>query len=212
MALNNYANLKTALANWLGRTDLVNDIPDFIKLAENDFNAKFVSAGFNKMINFLDFDADAETELLPTGFLGANAVYINASPKVSLQYVTPNQAFDMYGSSVVGQPVAYTILNDKIHFYPIPDGTYNIRMYYYKKFDALTNDSDTNDILNNHSDCYLFGSLYFANTFIRGIDQNIVKEWLNFYNNAIERVVSLNDTSKYNQDVPLIMRGTTSTE
>ena len=130
MALNNYANLKTALANWLGRTDLVNDIPDFIKLAENDFNAKFVSAGFNKMVNFLDFDADAETELLPTGFLGANAVYINASPKVSLQYVTPNQAFDMYGSSVVGQPVAYTILNDKIHFYPIPDGTYSIRMYY----------------------------------------------------------------------------------
>ena len=212
MALNNYANLKTALANWLGRTDLVNDIPDFIKLAENDFNAKFVSAGFNKMINFLDFDADTETELLPTGFLGANAVYINASPKVSLQYVTPNQAFDMYGSSVVGQPVAYTILNDKIHFYPIPDGTYSIRMYYYKKFDALTNDADTNDILNNHSDCYLFGALYFANTFIRGIDQNIVKEWLNFYNNAIERVVSLNDTSKYNQDVPLIMRGTTSTE
>ena len=212
MALNNYANLKTSIANWLGRTDLVNDIPDFITLAENDFNAKFVSAGYNKMINFLDFDADAETEALPTGFLGANAVYINASPKVSLQYVTPNQAFDMYGSSVTGQPVAYTILNDKIHFYPIPSGTYSVRMYYYKKFDALSGDTDTNDILNNHSDCYLFGALYFANTFIRGIDPNIVKEWLNFYNNAIERVVSLNETNKYNQDVPLILRGTTNTE
>ena len=63
MALNNYANLKTSIANWLGRTDLVNDIPDFITLAENDFNAKFVSAGYNKMINFLDFDADVRSPL-----------------------------------------------------------------------------------------------------------------------------------------------------
>ena len=55
MALNNYANLKTSIANWLGRTDLVNDIPDFVTLAENDFNAKFVSAGFNKMVNFIEF-------------------------------------------------------------------------------------------------------------------------------------------------------------
>ena len=57
MALNNYANLKTSIANWLGRTDLVNDIPDFVTLAENDFNAKFVSAEFNKMVNFIDFDS-----------------------------------------------------------------------------------------------------------------------------------------------------------
>ena len=88
-------------------------------------------------------------------------------------------------------------------------GRHTVKYLRHKGHDVV---SYTNDILQNHSDCYLFGALYFANTFIRGIDPNIVKEWLNFYNNAVERVVSLNDTSKYNQDVPLIMRGTTNTE
>ena len=41
MALNTYAALKTAIANWLNRTDFSDEIADdFIKLTEADFNAK----------------------------------------------------------------------------------------------------------------------------------------------------------------------------
>jgi hypothetical protein len=34
MALNNYSDLKTSVANYLGRSDLTSAIPDFITLAE----------------------------------------------------------------------------------------------------------------------------------------------------------------------------------
>tara|TARA_Y100000768_G_C23963533_1_gene676687 strand:+ start:1022 stop:1660 length:639 start_codon:yes stop_codon:yes gene_type:complete len=212
MALNNYANLKSSIANWLGRSDLTNELSDFVKLAEQDFNAKLAQYGYNKMVNLESITADAESENLPDGFLGINAIYVERSPKVALQYVTPSQAFDMFGSSLTGMPKVYTIINDKIHFYPIPDSSYTVKMYYYKQFAPLVNDSDANDILTNHPDCYLFGSLYFAHTFIRGIDQNIVAEWFKFYTNAIERIVNINLANKYNQDAPLVMRGTVSNE
>ena len=41
MALNTYSALKTAIANWLNRSDLTSEISgDFIVLAEKDFNSK----------------------------------------------------------------------------------------------------------------------------------------------------------------------------
>jgi len=41
MALTNYTELKTSIANWLNRSDLTSEIADdFIKLCEADFNAK----------------------------------------------------------------------------------------------------------------------------------------------------------------------------
>ena len=156
--------------------------------------------------------ANSETATLPTGFLGVASIYLDNNKKYPLQYVTPEQAFNMYGSSVTGQPEIYTIVADKIHFYPMPDSTYSIKMYYYKTFSTLVNDSDTNDILTNHSDIYLFGSLYFSHSFIRGIDPQIIQEWLSFYNNGVERVVSLNNKNKFNQDAPLMIRSVVNEE
>ena len=41
MALSSYSELKSAIANWLNRSDLTDEIADdFIKLTEADFNAK----------------------------------------------------------------------------------------------------------------------------------------------------------------------------
>jgi len=210
MALNNYANLKSSVANWLGRSDLTNEISDFIKLAEQDFNRKLANTGYNKMINLETMSISTETKDLPTGFLGVASIYIDGANKSSLQYVTPEQAFSMYGGSQTGQPQAYTIIANKIHLYPIPDGTYSVKIYYYKTFDSLTADADTNDVLDNHSDVYLYGSLYFAHTFIRGIDPTITAEWLQFYNNGLDSVISLNSKNKYNQDAPLVIRSSMS--
>ena len=212
MALNNYANLKSSIANWLGRSDLTNEISDFVKLCEQDFNAKLVNHGYNKMINLATITANDESESLPSGFLGVNSIYIDGGTKQPLSYITPQTAFSSNLGSLSGMPSSYSIINDKIHFYPIPGSSYSVKMYYYKQFSTLVNDTDTNDILSNHPDIYLFGSLYFSNTFIRGIDPNITKEWLNYYNNALERAVTLNQKDKYNQDTPLIMRASISSK
>ena len=54
MALNNFTSLKTAIANWLNRTDLTNEITDdFIKLTEADFNSKLRIRQMNRLILLL---------------------------------------------------------------------------------------------------------------------------------------------------------------
>tara|TARA_R110002126_G_scaffold101090_2_gene232962 strand:+ start:154 stop:333 length:180 start_codon:yes stop_codon:yes gene_type:complete len=40
MALDNYSNLKTSIANFLARDDLTTEIDDFIDLTEADFNRR----------------------------------------------------------------------------------------------------------------------------------------------------------------------------
>ena len=124
MALNNYANLKSSIANWLGRSDLTNEITDFVAIAEQDFNSKLANSGYNKMINLATLSVNDEIESLPSGFLGVASIYIDGNEKDVLQYVSPETAFSMYGGSLVGQPEVYTIIGDNIHFYPMPDSTY----------------------------------------------------------------------------------------
>ena len=111
MALNNYANLKSSIANWLGRSDLTNEISDFVKLCEQDYNAKLVNNGYSKMINLATISADAETEALPSGFLGINSIYVDSSIKRTLSYITPQAAFSANLGSKNGMPLSLSLIH-----------------------------------------------------------------------------------------------------
>ena len=48
MALTTFSGLKSSIADWLNRSDLTNQIADFIALTEADFNAsKVIAPHFN---------------------------------------------------------------------------------------------------------------------------------------------------------------------
>ena len=127
------------LQNWLNRTDLTDEIVDFISLTEADFNSKL---RIRKMISETTITIDAETEDLPTGFLQIRDFFIvSGSTKLPLRYMTPSQMDSIKGTSTTGTPEVYTILGDKLRFAPKPDSTYTATLNFYKKFDAL---SDSN--------------------------------------------------------------------
>ena len=74
MALSNYSELKSSIANWLNRSDLTTEIAeDFIVLAEKDFNSKL---RIRSMVTQTIITIDAETENLPSGFLQVRDFYI----------------------------------------------------------------------------------------------------------------------------------------
>ena len=77
MALNNYANLKIAIANFLARDDLTSEIDDFIDLTEADFNRRLRIRSMETVDS--SFTIDAETEALPTGFLQVRS-FVLTSP------------------------------------------------------------------------------------------------------------------------------------
>ena len=205
MSLSNYSELKTAIANWLNRSDLTTEISsDFITLAEKDFNSKL---RIRKMIaTNSSFTIDAETKALPTGFLQVRDFYIlNGGTKYSLQYITPAQMDQVRGGSTSGQPSTFTILGDNFRFAPSPSSSYTGVLNYYKEFDPLSDSNTTNYILSNHPAIYLYGSLYHAANFLGGVDPQRLQQWQGMYSTAMERL-ERNDKEDQYGNAPLQQR------
>ena len=188
MALSTYSELKTAIANWLNRSDLTTEISnDFIKLVESEFNSKL---RINKMLNTdSSFTIDSETETLPTGFLQVRDFFIvTGSSKRPLTYMSPSQMDDVRGGSTTGTPIVYTIIGNNFRFAPTPDKSYTATINFNKAFDALSDSNTTNEILTNHPGIYLYGSLYHAANFLGGIEPSKLQNWLQLYQTGMERI------------------------
>ena len=67
-------------------------------------------------------------------------------------------------------------------------------------------DSNTSNFVSaSHPDVYLYGALYFASTFIRGMDQGSVAQFKAQYEAALKQVEEADDKDKYN-GTPLVQR------
>ncbi|BAQ88748.1 putative tail tubular protein A [uncultured Mediterranean phage uvMED] len=205
MALSNYSELQSSVANWLNRSDLTTEITgDFIVLTEKDFNSKL---RIRKMVESdSSFSINAETVALPSGFLQVRDLFIlSGGTKYALTYMTPPQMDQIKGSSTSGMPVAYTIIGDNFRFAPTPDSTYTGTLNYYKSFDALSDSNTTNYILTNHPAIYLYGSLYHAANFLGGVEPARLQQWQGMYTTALERL-ERNDREDQFSGSPLQIR------
>jgi hypothetical protein len=216
MALSNFTSLKTAIANWLNRSDLTNEITDdFIKLTEADFNAKL---RIRQMEQIDTITIDSETESVPSGFIAVRSFYIlSSSTKFPLEYITPHNLFEIRGGSRSGRPRSYTLEADneteQFRFGPSPDTTYTGYLSYYKNIDSLSSSSanSSNYILTSHPGIYLYGSLYHASNFIGGIDPSQKQNFLQMYIAALERCEN-NDKQDNYGGAPVVQRTDVQTD
>ncbi len=172
MAISNYTELQTAVANWLDRDDLSARIPEFISLCEARFNRTLRIRAMETLDESVDTVAGTSTIALPTGYIQMRDIHLIADPLVQLQYVTPEIYNRIYAGSSSGKPQVYTIIANNIKFGPTPDVVYDVSMLYYKKFDALSDISPTNWVITNAPDVYLYGALLEAEPFLMN-DQRI---------------------------------------
>ena len=204
MALDTYTNLKTAIANFLARDDLTSEIDDFIDLTEADFNRRLRVRAMENVNT--SFTIDSATESLPTGFLQVKSFVITSStPDQTLELSTAYHQANTQGHTNVGTPRLYSIEGSNFRFSPIPDTAVTARLTFYKAFDSLDGSTATNTILTNHPDVYLYGALYYASTFIRGMDQGTVAQFKAQYEAALQQVKDADELDKYNGS-PLIQR------
>lgn len=150
MALANYTDLIGALASWLNRSDYSALLPDFIALAEAEFNRK---------LRTMDMDARSTATLsdsiaLPADFAGIRSISISGT---YLSYVSASDFFslDLNGE---GYPFYYTIADGQFFFAPFPSGG-NVTITYHQKIPALTSTNATNWLMTRAPDLYLFGAL-----------------------------------------------------
>ena len=165
MAISNYSELTTAVANWLDRDDLTLRIPEFIALAEARFNRALRLRSMEAKYS-ANTVAGQRNLALPTGYIQMRNFQVNTSPLTTLSYVTPEIYDRIWGGSTSGTPKFYTILANEISLGPIPATVQEVEMLFYKNFEHLSSVVATNWLIINAPDVYLYGAMMQAEPFI----------------------------------------------
>ena len=170
MAIGTYAELQTAVANWLDRDDLTDRIPEFIALAEAKMNRNLRISLMENVSTAIIMAGGTRDYSLPTGFTGMKEFHLTTSPITPLSYITPEMMNRMWAGSNAGRPQAFTLFSDagtrKIKIGPSPDSAYTTSMLYLKKIDSLSVSNPTETMLTENPDIYLYGALLEAEPFL----------------------------------------------
>ena len=201
MAITNYSGLKTSVANYLGRSDLTTQIPDFITLAEYRLQRNLRIRQMLKTASASTTGGDS-TVGLPSDFLELRDIYIDSSPRFVLNYLSPSAFSRDARAAESGRPNFYSLRANEFELAPIPDGTYTLVMLYYAKPEVLSDSNASNVFLANAPDALLYGALLEAEPYL--YNDNRIAIWSNFYNSALEALNVSDDSSEYS-GVPLQM-------
>ena len=172
MSIATYAELRTAVENWLDHTLFTARVPEFIALFE---------AAANRRLRVRQQEASSAlspslgTVALPGDYLAWRRVTWTGAPRVELQYVHPSYLQAAYPSSPADVPRIFTIEGSTLKVRPI-DGA-ALEFDYFQKIPALSSgaDSGTNWLLAAHPDLYLFGALVEAEMF--GVNDERAPVW-----------------------------------
>ena len=194
MTIATYATLKTAVANFLSRSDLTSRIPEFIELAE-DLIANDKRFRIRPAETAADVTVSAQTAALPTRFLALRRLYLNTSPISLLEYLSPENFWRKWTGSRTGQPKAFTIEGENFVFGPAPDSSYTAKCLYWQRFAALSADADTNWLLTNARGAYLYGALIQAAPYI-GNDPRLTT-WSALFDDVMNKLDESNRQDRY---------------
>ena len=169
MAITTYAELQTATANWLDRTDLTARIPEFIELAEANFNRQIRQPD---MVTRNDsFSIASRYTTLPTDTLEIVRIVVDLTPVIVLEYLTPEEISERRAAmTATGKPYYFTVIggsSNQLEVVPSPDSTYTASIVYYTRIPTLTDSATTNWLLDSHPDIYLFGTLVEAEPYLK---------------------------------------------
>ena len=202
MSLTNYSDLKTSIANYLARTDLTDQIPDFISLAERRMRRE---VRIRQMLVSATLTATAGNNkvTLPTDFLEARDFVVVGNPTQPLNYVSPSALSRNAVSSTSGKPNEYTILAEQFQLSPAPDFAYSLNLLYYAAPDFLSDSNASNEFLVNVPDMLLYASLLEAEPYI--MNDARLQTWVAMYERASASVDKSNETGQYS-GVPLSIK------
>jgi len=194
MAITTYSELQTSIANFLARSDLSSQIPDFISLAEARMSRVLEARAQEKRAQATLTGGDAFVSL-PTDLRSIRMVKLNTSPTEVLEYYSPNKINELYSSGASGKPKAYTIIGGEIKFAPTPDSAYTAEIVYMEGLPALSDTNTTNEILTRHPDAYLYGSLAAASVYL--MDDAKTQLYESLFTRAIEDIQRDEDKGKH---------------
>jgi len=200
MALSNYGELKTAIADFLNRDDLTSVIPTFIALAESQIARDLrhwrqevrVTTSLNERF-----------ENLPSDWLQTKNMYLSDGASIEYASVAEIARQRVVAEDQAGKPRLYTINSGQFEFYPQPDEPYDLTMIYIARIPAMSADTDANWLMTNYPDVYLYGSLTQSAPYLA--EDQRVAVWAQLYSAAVANLNKDSDMASYSGG-PLVIR------
>jgi hypothetical protein len=179
MSISTYAELQTAVGDWLHRSDLTARIPDFIKIGESRLNRELRLFAMENSATVSTSTSD-RFATLPTGFTEAIdlTLYSDSYPQTLTQVSLAE--VNMRATNVSTLPHYYAI-SSNIVFDVISDQVYTLALRYYKRLDIATD--STNTVLTINPDLYLYSALLAAAPYLK--DDSRVTLWAQLIHDAI---------------------------
>ena len=179
----NYDSLQSAIADFLNRQDLSTKVPTFISLAEAKFqrqmrcwqmvNRQYAQVMVNPATGTL-----SEYLPLPADYLEMKRASIQNAPcpAATLTYAPMSEIDYLQQQNVQGNtPTSYAIVGGALRLGPYPDKQYQVEITYYAKLPKLTEQNQTNWLLADHPDFYLYASLLQAAPYLK--DDERIAVW-----------------------------------
>jgi len=164
MTISTYAELKTAIANFLARDDLTATIPTFIQLAEGRMSRELETREQEKRATTSLTSGD-QYVTLPVDLREVRSVKLNTNPVKVLSYYSPTSLDSSYGTDAAGRPEGYSIVGAEMKVRPIPDSAYEMEILYVGTLPAIS-DSVTPTLFTRSPDLYLYGALTEAYAYL----------------------------------------------
>lgn len=165
MAITTYAELQTAIGDWLNRADLDQKIPDFISLAESTLNDVLRSAD---MVASNTAAITSGRATLPSDALEVVYVQVASTEDEPLEQITPQQLTMLRRTRTrdAANPRFFAIIGRELVVTPSPSGSLSMDIDYYQRIPALTSSNTTNWLLTDAPHVYLYTSLLLATPFL----------------------------------------------
>lgn len=192
MAITTYSELKAAVSNWLNRDDLDSVVPDFISLAETQFNR---TIRHRKMVERLSLTVDGPYVAIPADWLQTIRFQLNTTPVTPLLYVTPEQALEeeqVYSQSQ--QPLFFTVVGDNFQVVPSPDANYDAELMYYASVLPLSDSNTSNWLLTENPDLYLYGALIQSAPYLK--EDERLNTWAGIYQRLFDDMMLADERAR----------------
>lgn len=208
MAISTYAELKTAIANWLERSGdaaITANAGDFIALAESRLNRSLTLRAMEAETT-LTGSVSSRQLTLPSDFVEPKALFLTTFG--SQDYLRPFLAGTEPLGTTDGTPTAWTVNGAALDLDRPCDRAHTFLFRYRKSF-ALSDSATTNWLLTNHPDAYLFAALVEANIFLG--DNETAVSWELRLKQSLDQIAEKEGRSKSRATLgvdPALMRTT----
>lgn len=201
MSIATFSDLKAKVASYLARTDLTDQIEDFIRFAELRLRRELRIRQMLKSVTTTTTGGDP-TVALPTDFLEARDFYVSTNPIQPLTYSSPAIFSRNTFSTVSGKPTDYTILASEFKLARVPDSNYTLELLYFAAPTFLSDSNTSNVFMANAPDALLYASLLEAEPYL--MNDARIQTWGSLYDRAINTLTTSDEASQYS-GVPLSM-------